>query len=64
MIYDLLSPEDIASIFSHPIVAAYWPLLAGGPLVFLALVKRVYWVAIPLAGVAVLLQAWRSGALA
>jgi len=64
MITNLLSPDDIASVFSHPFVVAYWPLLICGPLVFLSLVKGHYWVAIPLAGLTVLLQAWHSGALA
>ncbi|MHA1528125.1 MAG: hypothetical protein ACTSVG_03825 [Alphaproteobacteria bacterium] len=64
MVKDLLSPEDVASIFSHPIVVAYWPLLVAAPLVFLALSKRVYWVAIPLACLALLVQAWRLGMLA
>ncbi len=64
MITYLLSPDDIASVMSHPFIAAYWPLLLGGPFVFVALAKGVYWVAIPLAGLTVLLQAWHSGMLA
>jgi hypothetical protein len=64
MVNNLLSPEDVASIFSHPIVVAYWPLLVAAPLVFLAMAKGVYWVAIPLTCVAVLVQAWRLGMLA
>ena len=64
MITNLLSPDDVASIFSHPFIAAYWPLLLGGPLVFVPLAKGVYWLAIPLAGLTVLLQAWHLGMLA
>ena len=64
MITNLLSPDDIASVLSHPFIAAYWPLLLGGPFVFVAMAKGVYWVAIPLAGLTVLLQAWHSGGLA
>ena len=64
MITNLLSPDDIASVMSHPFFAAYWPLLVGGPIVFLALARGYYWVAIALAGLTVLGQAWHSGALA
>ena len=64
MITNLLSPEDVASVLSHPFIAAYWPLLICGPFVFVALAKGYYWVAIPLAGLTVLLQAWHSGVLA
>ena len=64
MITYLLSPEDVGSVLSHPFVTAYWPLLLGGPIVFVALAKGVYWVAIPLAGLIVLLQIWHAGILA
>ncbi len=64
MITNLLSPDDVAVALSHPLIVAYWPLLLGGPLVFVALAKGVYWVAIPLAGLTVLLQVWRLGMLA
>ncbi len=64
MITNLLSPDDIASVMSHPFIVAYWPLLLAGPFVFLFMVKGVYWIAIPLAGLTVLLQAWHSGVLA
>ncbi len=64
MITNLLSPDDIASVMSHPFIVAYWPLLLAGPFVFLSMVKGVYWIAIPLAGLTVLLQAWHSGVLA
>ena len=64
MIKDVISPDDIASVMSHPFIVAYWPLLLGGPFVFLSMVKGYYWVAIPLAGLTVLLQAWHSGVLA
>jgi hypothetical protein len=64
MITNLLSPEDIASVMSHPLIAAYWPLLFGMPFVFLFLTKGYNWVAIPLAGVILLFQAWHSGMLA
>jgi hypothetical protein len=64
MITNLLSPDDVASVMSHPFIAAYWPLILAGPVVFVALAKGYYWVAIPLAGLTVLLQAWRSGVLA
>ncbi len=64
MITNLLNPEDIASILSHPLIAAYWPLLLGGPFVFLFMVKGYNWVAIPLAGLTLLGQAWHSGMLA
>ena len=36
MITEVLKPGDIASVMSHPIIVAYWPLLLGGPFVFLA----------------------------
>jgi hypothetical protein len=64
MITNLLSPDDIAAVLSYPTIATYWPLLLGGPFVFLSLVKGYYWVAIPLAALTVLLQAWHSGVLA
>ena len=64
MITNLLSPDDIASIFSNPFVTAYWPALLGGPFVFLSLAKRVYWIALPLAGLTLLGQAWHMGMLA
>ncbi len=64
MITNLLSPDDIASIFSQPFIAAYWPLLLGGPFVFLSLVKGIYWVAVPLAGLTALVQAWHFGMVA
>ncbi len=64
MITNLLSPEDISSIFSHPLIAAYWPLLLCGPFVFVALAKGYGWVAIPLTGLIVLVQAWHLGMLA
>ncbi len=64
MITYILSPEDIASIFSHPFVAAYWPLLLGAPFVFLSLAKGVYWVAFPLAALTLVGQAWHIGMLA
>ncbi len=64
MITNLLSPEDVTSVLSHPFIAAYWPLLICGPFVFLSLAKGFYWIAIPLAGLTVLLQAWHSGVLA
>ncbi len=64
MITYLLSPDDIASVLSHPFIAAYWPLLLGGPVVFLFLAKGINWVAIPLAGLTLLGQAWHSGMLA
>ena len=64
MITYLLSPDDIASVMSHPFIAAYWPLLLGGPFVFLFMIKGYNWVAIPLAGLTVLGQAWHLGMLA
>ncbi len=64
MITNLLSPEDIASVLSHPFIAAYWPALLGAPFVFVALAKGYGWVAIPLAGLVVLVQAWHLGMLA
>ncbi len=63
MIKDLLSPDDIASVMQHPFVAAYWPLLFGGPFVFLFMVKGYNWVAVPLAALILLLQAWHLGML-
>ncbi len=64
LITNLLSPEDVASVMSHPFIAAYWPLILAGPVVFVALAKGYYWVAIPLAGLIVLLQIWHAGMLA
>ena len=64
MIKDVLSPDDIASVLSLPLVAAYWPLLLGGPFVFLFMAKGYNWVALPLAGLTLLVQAWHSGMLA
>ncbi len=58
MIKELLSPDDLAAVMSHPFIAAYWPLLLGGPVVFLFMIKGYHWVAIPLAALALLGQAW------
>lgn len=64
MIKDILSPDDIAAFFNNPFVAAYWPLLFGGPVVFLFLVKGYNWIAIPLGALTLLGQAWHFGMLA
>ena len=64
MIKDLLSPDDIASVLSLPFVVAYWPLLLGGPVAFLLLAKGYSWLAIPVAGLTLLGQAWHLGMLA
>ena len=63
MITNLISPEDISAIFNNAFVAAYWPLLFGGPIVFLTMAKGIYWVAVPLAGLTLLAQAWHVGML-
>ncbi len=63
MIKELLSPDDIADVMSHPFIAAYWPLLLGGPIVFLFMVKGYNWVAVPLGILTVLGQAWHFGML-
>ena len=64
MIKELLSPDDIASVMDSPFISAYWPLLLGGPVVFLFMVKGYNWVAIPLGALTLLGQAWHSGMLA
>jgi hypothetical protein len=61
VIKELISPDDIASVMASPFISAYWPLLLGGPFVFLFMVKGYNWVAIPLAGLTLLGQAWRIG---
>ena len=43
MIKDILSPDDLASVMQHPFVAAYWPLLLGGPFAFLFMIKGHNW---------------------
>ena len=64
MIKDLLSPDDITSFMDSPFVSAYWPLLLGGPVVFLFMIKGYNWVAVPLGALVLLGQAWISGMLA
>jgi len=63
-IMDLLSPDDIASVLSLPFVVVYWPLILGAPVVFLLLARGYSWIAIPLAGLTLLGQAWHLGMFA
>ena len=58
---ELLSPEGIESALSHPFVASYWPLLLGGPVVFLFMIKGYNWVAVPLGALLLAYQAWHTG---
>ena len=36
---DILSPDDVSSLFNNPFVALYWPLILGGLILFVFLVK-------------------------
>ena len=58
-----LAVVDISAVFNSPFVSAYWPLLLGGPIVFLTMAKGIYWVAVPLTGLTLLAQAWHVGML-
>jgi hypothetical protein len=60
-IMDLLSPDDIGSIMSSPFVVLYWPLLAGALLLLVFLMRGYYRATIPIAAIALLIQAWHSG---
>lgn len=58
---DLITPDDVAALFSHPSVVMYWPTIVGLIVLFVALVTGHTKAPIPIIAVFLLLQAWRSG---
>ena len=57
----VLSPEDIKSVMSAPFFALYWPLLVGVVVIMGFLFRGYTKTTIPVAAIAVLIQAWHSG---
>lgn len=59
---NLPSPDDVSYLLSQPLVALYWPLIVGGAISSLLMVKGMiracFLVALAFVGV----QAWVSGA--
>ena len=60
MLY-LLSPDDVTSVMSAPFFSMYWPLLAGGLVAIVFLVRGYTKTTIPVVAVAILIQAWHAG---
>jgi len=57
----LLSPDDIATIFSLPFFVAYWPLVFGTVLLCVVVFSGYTRMLLPLAALIAALQAWHSG---
>ena len=58
---DLLSPEDIGSLLSSPFVVKFWPLLVGGLVILVFLLRGYTRTTLPFAAMFAVLQAWHMG---
>ena len=61
---ELLTPDDVVSVFSLPFVAAYWPLILGGGTLFVIAVRGSNWMMFPIGTLFILLQLWHMGVFA
>ena len=61
---ELLTPDDVASVFSLPFVVAYWPLIVGGGVLFLIAVRGSNWMMFPVGALFIALQLWHMGVFA
>ena len=57
----LLNPDDIKSLFSQPFFVEFWPLVLGTAAVAVTLFTGYARMAILVAALSVLLQAWSAG---
>ncbi len=58
---DLLSPDDISAVMSSPFFVAYWPLMLGGLIILVLMIRGYTRTTIPLAAIFAALQAWHMG---
>ena len=58
---DVITPEDVSSIFSSPFFVTYWPLLVGAAVPLVFLLKGYTRMTIPLVILAAVIQAWHMG---
>ena len=58
---DVLSPDDVGSVMSSPFFVAFWPLLLGGLIILVFMIRGYTRTTIPLAAIFVALQAWHMG---
>jgi len=58
---DLLSPDDIKSIFGSPFVSQFWPSIVGGLVIFVAMVRGARWMMFMVLLVTAFVQAWHMG---
>lgn len=61
---ELLTPDDVVSVFSLPFVVAYWPLILGGGALFVIAVRGSHWIMFPVGTLFILLQLWHMGVFA
>lgn len=54
-------PEHVEAVLELPFVVMYWPMIVGTALFFLALARGHTWVAVPVAAIAIGVQATRLG---
>ena len=57
----VVSPDDIKSVMTSPFVALYWPLLVGVVVIMGFLFRGYTKTTIPVAAIALFIQAWHSG---
>jgi hypothetical protein len=57
----VISPEDVASVFSTPFFVSYWPLVLGTIVICVAMVTGYGRAILPLAALMAAVQAWHSG---
>jgi len=58
---DVISPDDIKSMMSSPFVTTFWPLLVGGVVILIFLLRGYSRTTLPLAAVFAAIQAWHMG---
>lgn len=61
MLLAIPRPEHVEGILETPFVVMYWPMLLGTALFFLALARGHTWIAVPVAAIAIAVQAMRLG---
>ena len=58
---DLLSPDDLSDFFSSPFFITYWPIMVGGLVILIFLIRGYTRTTLPLAAIAIAVQAWNMG---
>ncbi len=58
---DVISPDDIGSIMSSSFFMSFWPLLLGGLVILVFLLKGYNRTTLPLAAIFAVIQAWHMG---